>query len=416
MRKKYTAIIVLSIPICLILVGHSIFAEDTLTLKAAVEEALKSNPEILSAKRGYEAAGAKVPQELLPEDPMFEYSYDEMRAGVPDLMGKPMRSYSISQKIPFPTKLILRSKMASKESKILFQAYKEKERDVIARVKSSYFGLWAVEENIGITKESEALLEQFYSSASARYSIGKAYQQDALKAEVELARVQNSLVLLEQKREIAAAKLNILMNKDPRTELVIGEAAGTPAVEIPLDELSAMAKEKRPRLKAFRLAIEKGKDAYMLAWNEFLPDFSAKYEQMIVDGSGDKWAGMLGVSVPIWFWVKQSSGVKQMKSELDMIKAEYNVMENMALFEVKEAYAKVMAQKKLAEIFAASFVPQAEAALKASLAGYEAGQIDFLNLLDSQRMLLDIKIERNEIFAELEIAKAELEKAVGSDL
>jgi len=389
---------------------------EALSLKAAIDEALKSNPEILSAKQNYEASRAKIPQELLPADPMLGYGYDEIRAGVPGLMGKPMRSYSISQNMPFPTKLILHSKIASREAKILFQAYREKERDVIARTKNAYFDTWLAESNIVVTDENYTLLKQFYSSASSRYSVGKTSQQDVLKAEVELAKVQNSLVLLEEKRQIACAKLSILMNKDPRLDIAIGKEIETPTIEASLDELSAMAKEKRPRLQAFRFAIEKGKDAYMLAWNEFLPDISGRFQQMISDGKGGKWAGTLGISVPIWFWVKQSSGVKQMKSELNMIKAEYNVMENIVLFEVKEAFAKVTSQKRLKEIFETSFVPQAEAALKASLTGYEAGQIDFLNLLDSQRMLLDIKLEYNGIIAELETSKAYLEKAVGTDL
>ena len=91
-------------------------------------------------------------------------------------------------------------------------------------------------------------------------------------------------------------------------------------------------------------------------------------------------------------------------------------MENMALFDVKDAYARVESQKKLVQIYETSFLPQAEAALKASLTGYEANQIDFLNLLDSQRMLLEIKVDYHRMVADLEMAKAELEQAVGVDL
>lgn len=391
-------------------------AEEDLSLKAAVGEAKGSNPEIVAAKRTYEAVKARVPQELAPEDPMLEYSYDEMRAGVEGLMGKPMRSYAISQKIPFPTKLVLRSKIASKDARISYEGYREKERDIIARTKSAWLDLWAIEKIIDITKENQALLEQFASSAAARYSLGKTSQQDALKAQVELAKIKNSLVTLVQRREIAQAKLNILLNRDPRSGIVIEKDLKKQEIAAPLDELSEKAKELRPQLRAFRYAVEKGKAQYLLAWNEFLPDLSGRYEQMIVNGRGDKWAGMLGVSVPIWFWEKQSFGVAQMKKELDMFKAEYKTMENMALFEVKEAYAKVEARKKLVEQFETSFIPQAEQALKASLIGYEANQIDFLNLLDSQRMLLDIKIDYYGTLVELEMAKAELEKAVGIDL
>ena len=415
-QERFFISIVIFFSVLFINPSHHVSAEEPLSIKNAVSEAIKSNPEILAANRSYEAAKARIPQELLPEDPMLEYNYDEMRAGVMDLAGKPMRSYAISQKMPFPTKLLLRSNMASKDAKISYEGYREKERDVISRTKSAYLELWLLEKSIEITKESEALLEQFSSSAAARYSLGKASQQDALKAQLELAKVKNNLVTLNQRRDIAQAKLNILMNKDPRTGLVIDRDLPHFQINGSLDELCDMAKKLRPQLRAFRYAVERGKSAYLLAWNEFLPDLSARYEQMILDGVGDKWAGMVGVSVPIWFWEKQASGVRQMKAELAMFKAEYNMMENMALFDVKEAYAKIESYKKLVETFETSFMPQAEQALKASLTGYEANQIDFLNLLDSQRMLLEIKVDYYRMLVDLEMAKAELEKAVGADL
>lgn len=387
-----------------------------LSLDAAVNEALRSNPEILAAKKNYEAAKARVPQELTPEDPMLEYGYDEMRAGVPGVMGKPMRSYSVSQKAPFPTKLFLRSSIAAKDARILYENWKEKERDIIAKTKKSYFELWNIEKSIGITKENEALLEQLASSAGARYAVAKANQQDVLKTQVELAKIKSSLVLLDQRRQIAQADLNILMNRNPRANVEIDKDLESRAVKVTLDELSDMAKAGRPRLRAFKYAVEKGREAYLLAWNEFLPDFSVRYEQMIVDGRGEEWSGMLGLSVPIWFWTKQAQGVTEMKSELEMFRAEYNTMENMALFDVKDSYARVESRKTLVEIYETSFIPQAEQAFKASLAGYEAGQVDFLDLLDSQRMLLEIKLDYYMTVAQLEAAKADLEKAVGRDL
>ncbi|MBU1809517.1 MAG: TolC family protein, partial [Candidatus Omnitrophica bacterium] len=174
-----------------------------LSLNSAVEEARRENPEILAAKRHYEAANARISQELVPEDPVVEYIYDEMRAGVPGLMGKPMRSYGISQKTPFPSKLILRSNIAAKDAKISYEGYKEKERDVIARTKIAYGETWYIDKALGITKENQALLEQFCSSTASRYSLNKASEQDALKAQVELAKVKNSIILLDQKRQIA---------------------------------------------------------------------------------------------------------------------------------------------------------------------------------------------------------------------
>ena len=416
MRHKALTFVFMGMAVFLISSASDVKAGENLSIKSALDEALKSNPEISAAQNNYKAARARVPQKFLPEDPMVEYMYDEMRAGVPDLVGKPMRSYAISQKMPFPSKLFLKSDIAAKDARILYEYYREKERDIIARVKSAYFLLWYTEKAIDVALENKALLEQFATSAASRYAVNKASQQDALKAQVELAKVKNSIVLLEQRKDIVTADLNILLNRDPRSPLAIEKDPAMPDINATLDELSALAKEKRPKLRAFRYAVEKGRLAYLLAWNEFLPDLSARYEQMIMDGSGGKWKGMIGMSVPIWFWAKQASGVSEMKSELEMFRADYNTMENMALFDVKDAFTRVKAHKKLVETYETSFVPQAEAALKASLTGYEAGQIDFLSLLDSERMLLEIKTDYYKIVSDLEIAKAGLEKGVGADL
>lgn len=423
--RRYSAILLGS---SLLLIGLSFHAwadealplnsvsAEALSLNDAVGEARRENPEILAAKRNYEASESRISHELMPEDPMVEYMYDEMRAGVPGLAGKPMRSWGFSQKTPFPSKLALRSEIASKNAKILYESYREKERDVIARTKIAYAEAWYLDKALDITRENQALLEQFCSSTASRYSLNKASEQDALKAQVELARVKNSIILLNQKKQIAQAGLNVLLNRDPCAGIMVDKKLGIPGMNNSLEALLDTAKKSRPKLRAFRYAVEKGRIAYLLAWNEFLPDVSIRYQQMIMDGSGDKWAGMIGMSVPIWFWAKQAEGVKEMKSELEMFRAEYTMMEKMALFDVKDAYARVESYRELARTFETSFIPQTEQALKASLTGYEANQIDFLNLLDSQRMLLDVKVEYYKTVFDLWAGAAELEKAVGADL
>ena len=59
---------------------------------------------------------------------------------------------------------------------------------------------------------------------------------------------------------------------------------------------------------------------------------------------------------------------------------------------------------------------QAEQALKASEIGYLAGKVDFLNLLDSERMILMIKNGYFKVFSEYGKSLAKLGRLVGKDL
>lgn len=398
---------------CPVLIADS-RAEENISLNSAISEALQANPEILSAKRSSEAASARIWQAASLNDPMVELEYDKMTADRM-LTGNPMKTYAISQDIPFPTKLYLRAKIASKIAKMSYESYKAKEKEVISRTKSAYAELFYIYRSIEINKENKGTLEQFSQSATARYSKGLGTQGDALKAQVELATVDTELIMLEQKRVTAQARLNILLNRDPKEEIGVPVPEEAVRLDRTLDECYSLAEQNNPELKAYRYGIERGKAAYDLSLNEFMPDFSLKYRQMVQGDKavGNAWAGTLGVTVPLWFFQKQAFGVKEMKSELEMLKAEYAAKEKAVLFDVRDAYARVEANKKLVELYETAFLPQAEGTLSASMKGYESDKADFLTLLDSRRMLVDFKLKHYNAILDLRIALADLERAIG---
>jgi len=393
------------------------FAENSPDLKTFITEALQNNPEILAAKRSSDAADARIWQAASLNDPLLEFEYDKITADRM-LTGDPMKTVAVSQDIPFPTKLYFRAKIASRLAKMAYENYKAKERSVISQVKSAYSELFLVYKSIEITNENKAILEQFSAAATARYSVSKGTQADALKAQVELAKAENELVLLEQERLTTQAKLNILLNRDPKADI------GMPAAEKPikfvrtLEDFYETAKANNPELKIYDYAVEKGSSALSLAVSEFLPDFTFKYKQMVRKGEFEdgKWAGMVGATIPLWFFQKQAFGVKEMRSELEMLKAEYKMKENMVLFDIRDAFARVEANKKLVELYETSFIPQAEQTVNAALKGYESENADFLNLLDSQRMLIEFKLEHYKAIAALRVALADLERAAGADV
>ncbi|MDD5449819.1 MAG: TolC family protein [Candidatus Omnitrophica bacterium] len=394
-------------------------AGNSADLETLIAEALQNNPEISVSKNRYEAARAAIPQAASLEKPQLDYRYDKMTASMDAVMKgdtSPMRVLGLSQEIPFPTKLIARAQIASKEAQMAYNEYKEKEREIISGVKSLYAQLALIYKSIAITKENKLLLEQLASSAATRFSVGEASQQDALKAQVEIAKMDNELVMFEQQRQAKQAMLDVLLNKDPSFELGEINPGDEIKFERTLDELNKIALENRPELKASRFAVERAKNIYSLAKQEYLPDFMVRYERMTRDGHFTDWAGMVGVTLPVWFWQKENFNVKQMKKELAAMEAEYRNEENMALFEIKEGFSRVEAYKRLVILYKTSFLPQAEQSLKSSSIGYESNKVDFLNLLDSQRMLLEFKLDYYRNLVELEIALADLERGVGVEL
>jgi len=287
---------------------------------------------------------------------------------------------------------------------------------VIKEVKDSYFELFLSRKKIALLKDNQALLSQFIEVANKKYALNQTNQQDPLKAQVEYSKLSNQLVLLEQEENISQAKLNSLLNRGLDTAIEGIEEKNHKDLALGEEKILKLTKENRPELKSFQEMVRKSEIEYTLAKQEYLPDFMVKYKREEKDGKAGSWAGMVGVTFPLWFFDKQNSFVKEAKANVEVAKAEYQATENMVIFESKSAFARFQAAKNLVKIYETGVLPQAQAALETARLTYQADKIGLLEVLDSQRTLRDFQIEYFESLANLEIALADLEWAVGVDL
>jgi outer membrane protein TolC len=82
---------------------------------------------------------------------------------------------------------------------------------------------------------------------------------------------------------------------------------------------------------------------------------------------------------------------------------------------VQIAAARTRAAAERWRILAEDAVPRARQNVAASEAAYMAGQIDFVSLLDAQRMLLAEELAAERALAEHAARRAELARAVGGE-
>ena len=78
------------------------------------------------------------------------------------------------------------------------------------------------------------------------------------------------------------------------------------------------------------------------------------------------WAGFLGVTIPLWFIQKQAFGVREMKLELDEVRAERRMKEQSVALDIRDSLARATANWKLLRLYDGPFIPQAEATVRAA--------------------------------------------------
>ncbi len=384
--------------------------------------ALSRNPGLKRARREAEAVGYEIAQVTSLPDPVLSFvpptdDLTQTAAGQVD------NSIGISQKIPFPTKLYARGQVASHTAAAAYEAYRGTLLQLMADVRQAYYMLYFADRATELTTKSRSLLRDFRSIALRKYEAGVVPQQDVLRAQVELANLENELVILRQRRRTASARLNSLMAYRVNSPLPPTDPIRPKTIEVELDALLATAAAENPDIAAAKQRIERARASVKLAKLDYVPDLTVGYQYTDISKSGvspvadgdDNWQLNLGITLPIWF-ERLSAGYNEADARLRASRAALADVEDTTAFRIEEALLKVDAQQRLVELFGKVIVPQAHQTLDATVSAYRAAQVDFLTFIENWRRLLDFEISYEKSLSSFEQELAELERLIGKPL
>lgn len=387
------------ISFCITVISFS-YAEEKISLDVVIKEAKENNPEIKMLNEKYLATKSQLVKVKTWEYPLV--GFETSGTG---------QMYSISQMIPFPGKLSLRWEIAKYDTEIAQQELNLKIREVVAMVKKSYWGYWLINKIIDIYHENIDIMKRFLNIAKTQYAIGKVTQIDILKASMELAEMENMLVMLEQEKISIQAELNSLLNRSPQTPLGKPEQPEQKEIKYTYEELENITLKNSPEIKLKESLYQKNISVFNLSKREWYPDIMSG---MKIDDMYNK-TFMVQISVPLWY-KKQNSTIEMSKREKEMVGWELQSVKVNTLKKLKDLWSKYESRKRIVQNYETSVLPLAKQTLEITETGYRIGKNNFLDLLDSQKRYLEYSVNYYKYLVEKEIFLSELEKIVGIDL
>ena len=367
-------------------------------------ELLRSNPDLQAAQKRYEALLARPAQESALPDPRITMGWISTGWPYPGsgLGSEPVSNIGIqvAQEIPFPGKRTLKGSIAQKEAGVEAQMIRARELNLIAQVEEKFYDLRFVYESLDIVRQQQALLEQLAQAAQVRYSVGKGMQQDVIRASTEISILENRTIVLEKKRLSLAAGINALVNRPPDAELGRPEpASALPPLES-FESLQMRALEAAPLLAAQRQVIDGRQLNVQSARKAYYPDFDVMSGYYNMGSLKPMWEFKVQVSIPLYFWKKQRSGMEEAGASLAEAQRSYRAQMQLISSRMRELYLAAQAAQKLMDLYSRRIVPQSELTLESSLAGYESGGVDFLSVLSNFTIILDYQLDEREQQAE----------------
>ena len=395
-------------------------SHDSVLLGTVLASVERTNPRLDAARATARAARARVPSVTRLPDPQLQLGW--MNYELPNL--RPMDAIGMTQLqlmqlVPVNGKLRLAGVVETARADATATRIADVSLDLRQRASMAFYDIYTVDGTLGVARETRRLLQDIGDLAAKMYQVGDGRQADVLRANVELARMQEDIVRMESMRATMTSRLNALQSEPSDSPVGSPRLPRFPLALPPLDSLTRLAEMNRPILRAGAQDVEVADASAQLAQRQIWPDLQlgVQYGQQPGPNGAQRMGSlMIAATLPIYA-----------KSRQYQLREEANAMHAMAVSDlaamraetrgaVGEAYANLRRSRRLAELYRSSVLPQAEATVTSSLASYRVGTVNFMTLLDAQMTLNRYRQELFTLEADEGKAWADLEMLTGRAL
>jgi outer membrane protein TolC len=395
--------------------GITAAEEPLLHVEPLVQEAIARNPKILAARERHSALKEKIPQAGALDDPMlgfgvvnlpnnFDFNEEEMTA----------KELSVTQKFPFPGKRGLSEEAAAKEADAGAAEAEEAANQVAKEVKTAYYDLSHVYRTLEVTQRNKSLLEELAKITRTRYSLGQAIQEDVIRNQVEISKMVDDLIMLDQKKRALTARLNYLLNRPPNSPLGRPAEVDYQPVAFSIEELQQQAAANNPMLRALKKDIAARGTGVELARRDYFPDVNIKFAYGQREDRLDMLTGMIEMNLPIFYKSKQERKVAEAYADVRSSQARFDGAQNEIFYMIADMGSMAQRLERKIELYRTGIIPQSRLQIDTALSAYMVNKADFMTLLDSRMRLYRYELDYHDAVTEYEKSLAALEAATGT--
>ncbi|WP_430454435.1 TolC family protein [Rhodopirellula europaea] len=387
-----------------------------------ISQALAAHPSIQAARQRVQAELERIPQVTALPDPQFNNTFWPLHDNALQTAGgRIANQMSLQQGVPFPDKLRTKGAIVSREAQIAQAEVERIERKITESVRLSYYEVWYATRAIAIIEESRDLVDDLAKVAEARYRSGGT-QQDVLRAQLEIDRLDDQIVQLTKQLEMSQADLAALLQQPVSLLPQATEELGIADAPMQLDALISQAEQCNPSLRGLAAEIQRDRQKQRLACLQQYPDFMVGLNWGIVSDNhdvispvangNDNLSITFGTTLPIWR-EKINAGVREASRRTSSTQQRLEAERDEIYGRLRRLLAQADSLVEQTDIYEDRIIPRTEDTLKLAIADYRGERTDFFTLIETYRELLMFETQLARINASLAGTIAQIDRTVG---
>lgn len=383
-----------------------------LKLQSALSIAEKNNHHLKSMRHESDAVKAGSWSEWWPDDPKVAVEWE----GIPSGSGLDKyeeRRITVSQEIELPWNIYWRNRLSAHRSNAADMRFESEKTATRSAAIIAYVRYQAAAGNLQLAEKRMKLAGEFLEKARIRRDAGEAAAIEVVRAQVELARAGNQHRDMESSRIAAQAKLNLLLARKPDQPIFLQDSlVYRRFVPVP-ESLQANALRSHPLIRESGDRVKAAQQFRKLSWGNILPSIELSGFRQKVTGNSDFYGMEIGVKIPLWFAFRQRNDIREASALLAASESQFDDIKLQLAAEVEQLFARFIAAREKAENYRNALLAPANEVFRIARRSYETGEAGYLQLLEAQQTLVDVRLGYIQSLEEYYTAIAELEAAAG---
>jgi len=291
---------------------------------------------------------------------------------------------------------------------------------LIRDVQTLYSDLQFAREKAAILAENAQIRAQMNHLANVRLRYGEISELEALTFKADSASSMDLSIKANLDTILQRNRLFTLLGFPPDTSISFQLITDTlVSQKISRKEYLDLAGSYQPELEAARLAIESA--GKRLGWERSrILAFTAvlNYEHL-PSGTNSKWvpnAVNPGFQIEIPIVNRNQGKIARARAEMEQASFQFVALQQRIAFDVTDAYHRYEESYKSLQTWNIGVIPSLEEAVRLVQLSYERGDISYIPVLEALRQLVNGKLRKAEIEAELRRSISQLNYSIGNKL
>ena len=425
-----------SIGLVLIFAGTAQSRGNTLSLEEAVKAAQLNDPWLIGNRHSQDAIESMSVAAGTLADPKISLALANMPLDSFDFNQEAMTQLKVGVTQMFPrgdSLAIKRRQLEAVGSQFPFQRLDRKAK-IVVTVSQLWMDAYKAQESIVLIEKDRPLFEQLADVAEASYSaaLGKTRQQDIVRAQLELTRLDDRLMMLRQKQEMLMEKLSewlseyfredgdssagmapipwsrLVLDKDRPDIKMLNESLYLADREADPQKLFAYF-SNHPSLLVLDRKIEASKIGVDLAREKYKPSWgiNANYGYRDEDQNGKNRADFVSLGItfdlPYFTANRQDKEVQSSVSQAAAVKTKKWTLLRKMIADFERTRSQLNRLNERQQLYQDQLLPQIHEQSEASLTAYTNDDGDFAEVvrsriaeLNAQIAALGIDVERQK--------------------